>query len=137
MLRVGFTLCEYAFLPMCSSRGGDRGSGPPPPPEKKSKSYRVSSQYWSEFPGKSQSYQASFQCWTIIGPPAKRHLNGVSLTGRLLPAFSGIWILSLLSSSTKNNHKKTLSKLSWAPSDKTFRVRPFCLILTDCIFEVF
>ena len=21
-------------------------------------------------------YRASIQCWTIIGPPAKRHLNG-------------------------------------------------------------
>ena len=37
-------------------------------------------------PGKSQSYQARIQCWAIIGPPAKRHLNGylngVSLVGQ-------------------------------------------------------
>ena len=33
----------------------------------------------SRTPEKSQSYQASIQCWAIIGPPAKRHLNGVSL----------------------------------------------------------
>ena len=25
---------------------------------------------------------AIIQCWTIIGTPAKRHLNGVSLAGR-------------------------------------------------------
>ena len=27
-------------------------------------------------------YQASIQCWAFIGPPAKRHFNGVSLAGR-------------------------------------------------------
>ena len=26
------------------------------------------------FPKKSQSYQASIQCWATIGPPMKRHL---------------------------------------------------------------
>ena len=31
---------------------------------------------------KSQSYQDSFLCLATIGPPAKRHLNGVSLVGR-------------------------------------------------------
>ena len=30
---------------------------------------------------KSQSYQASIQCWAIIGTPAKCHLKGVSLAG--------------------------------------------------------
>ena len=45
-------------------------------------------------PEKSQSYQASIPCWAIIGPPAKRHLNGVSLAGRWWPAYSGTWILS-------------------------------------------
>ena len=30
---------------------------------------------------KSQSYQVSIQCWATIGPPAKRHLNGVLLAG--------------------------------------------------------
>ena len=27
-------------------------------------------------------YQASIQCWAIIGAPAKHHLNGVSLVGQ-------------------------------------------------------
>ena len=53
-------------------------------------------------PEKSQDYQARIQCWAIIGMPAKRHLNGILLAGRCMPAFGGIWILSL---------KKTLSKL--------------------------
>ena len=30
----------------------------------------------------TQGYQASIQFWAIIGTPAKRHLNGVSLAGR-------------------------------------------------------
>ena len=33
-------------------------------------------------PGKSQSYEASIQWWAIIGPLAKRHLNGVPLVGQ-------------------------------------------------------
>ena len=34
-----------------------------------------------------------FQCWVVIGSPAKRHFNGVSLAGRIRPAYSGILIL--------------------------------------------
>ena len=40
-----------------------------PPPLKNHKN-RVSKQYWSRSLVKSQSYQASIQCWAIIGPPA-------------------------------------------------------------------
>ena len=39
---------------------------------------------------------------TIIGSPAKRHLNGVSLAGRSRPAKSDIWILPLLIKLKKN-----------------------------------
>ena len=41
-------------------------------------------------PLKSQSYQASIQCWAI---KAKCHLNGVSQAGRWWPANSGICLL--------------------------------------------
>ena len=34
--------------------------------------------------------------WAIIGPPAKRNFNGVSLVGRLLPAYGGFWSLGPL-----------------------------------------
>ena len=44
-------------------------------PHEESQSYRISKQYWSGFPEKSHRYQASIQCWAIIGPPAKRHVN--------------------------------------------------------------
>ena len=60
--------------------GGGGGKGVQTP--ENSPKYRVSEQYWSGSPEKSQSYQASIQCWDIIGPSAKRHLNGVSLAGR-------------------------------------------------------
>ena len=53
-----------------------------PPPLKNHKNIGFSQQYWSESPEKSQSYKASIQCWAIMGPPAKRHLNDVSLVGR-------------------------------------------------------
>ena len=36
----------------------------------------VPQQYWFGSPGKSQSYQASVQCWTIIGPPTKWRFDG-------------------------------------------------------------
>ena len=81
---------------MCGTRAG---TGGPDPPEKSQK-YGVSYQYWS----RSQSYQASIQCWAIIGPPAKRNLNGDDG-----PRFSAIWILSPLIK--ENKTKKTLSKL--------------------------
>ena len=42
-------------------------------------------QYWFGSPSKSQSYQASIQCWSITDLPGKRHLNGVSLAGRFCP----------------------------------------------------
>ena len=60
----------------CGPRGG---SGPTP--TGKSQSYRVPYQYWSGSHGKPQSYQDCIQCWTTIVPPAKRHLNGISLVG--------------------------------------------------------
>ena len=59
-------------------RRGARG----PDPHGQLQSYRVLKQYWPGSPGKSQSYIASIQCSAIFGPPAKRHLNGVSLAGR-------------------------------------------------------
>ena len=59
---------------MVGSRGGDTGSDPPPP-WKNHKHIGFLSNIGPD-PWKSQSYQA------IIGPQAKRHLNGVSLVVR-------------------------------------------------------
>ena len=54
------------------SRGGDRGSRPP-----ENKKNGVSKQYWPESPENHKATKPAF-----IGPPAKRHLNCVSLAGR-------------------------------------------------------
>ena len=89
--RKVYALC----ITIRGSRAGNRGSDPPPPP------WKSQNQYWSGSPDKLQSYQPRIQSWAIFGPPAKRHLNGISQAGRWWPAFSAIWILSL-SSSTKN-----------------------------------
>ena len=63
-------------------------------------------------PWKSQSYQASIQCWAITSTPANRHLNGVSLAGRWWPAYSGIWILPLLINKKKTN-RQSLTLTLW------------------------
>ena len=66
---------------------------------------------------KATLYQASIHLWVIIDPPAKRHLNGVSLADRWWPAYSGILILPPL---IQKNPKTTQS---WTPSDKTSWIR--------------
>ena len=81
----------------------------------KLRSYRVPQQYWSGSCGKSQSYQANSQCWAIISPPAKRHLNGVSLVDWWLPDLIGIWIF-LSSTLQKNIVRGAGIILGWARS---------------------
>ena len=67
---VGFGKVLLALILGCHGRiqRGRAGVRTPPPPEK-SRKIRVSKQYRSRSPEKSQSYQASIQCWAIIGPP--------------------------------------------------------------------
>ena len=67
-------------------------------------------------PLKSQSYQASIQCWAIIGLPARRRFASGLI---MAPALSGIWILSP-PHQLKNNKKKRFHSSVWTPSDKTF-----------------
>ena len=90
---------------MGRSRGGGGTGGPdlpppPPPPtkkKKKSQKYRVLS---------NTAPDPLKQARAIIGTPAKCHLNGVSLAGRLWPAYSGIWILPpLINKKTQKNFK--------------------------------
>ena len=103
----------------CADPEGRTGGQDPP---EKSQIYRVSYQYWTGSPVKPQSYQASIQWWATIGPPEKRHLNGVSLAGRWWPAYSGILILSPLINLKKKNGKKNL--VTVGPSlKKTFWIR--------------
>ena len=62
-------------------RGFRGGEGVRTPPPERSQKYRISHRYAPD-PLKSERYQASIQCWAIIGTPAKRLLSGVSLVGR-------------------------------------------------------
>ena len=91
-----------------SGGGGGRGLGSTP----------VSLQYWSGSPEKSQRYQASFQCWAIVGMPAKRHFAGVSMMALLLVVFG-----SSLPSSKKRKKRKEKCCQSSTPSDKTLWIR--------------
>ena len=62
---------------------------------------------------------ASIQGWAIIGPPVKRHLNGISLVGQWWPAFfTGIDFLSYTSTDSLSllQNKLSTSKLwTWTP----------------------
>ena len=76
----GHTTCSYRC--MCEAharnkRGGGGGAWGQDPLQENHKATRPT----------------KLQRWAIIGPPTKRHLNGISLAGRLWPNFSGIWIL--------------------------------------------
>ena len=66
------------FVAHARIQSGDRGSGLPPWKITKTKGFLA---ILVRIRWKSKSYQASIQCWVIIGPlpSAKRHLNGVSL----------------------------------------------------------
>ena len=66
-------------LPCADPGGGGRGSGPPPGKLLKNIGFLSNT---GPDPLKSQSYQSSIQCWAVIDPPAKCHLNGVSQAGR-------------------------------------------------------
>ena len=89
---------------------GDRGSGPPLKNHKKI-GFLSNTGEDSLKNHKATLYQASIQCWAIIGTPAKRHLNGF-----LWWADDGLLLVVL--GSPHQLKKKTLAKLD--PSEKTF-----------------
>ena len=114
-----YTICIYS----CADPEGG-GSGPPP---EKVQKYMVSLKLFLAILArntlKSQSYQSSIQCLALIGPPAKRHLNGVSLTGHWWPVNSGIWILPpLIKLKTKKQKKpvKVGPPLTQLPGPRMF-----------------
>ena len=74
----------------CADTEGGRGGGRGPDPLLKNyKNIRFLSNT-GPYPLKTQSYQSDIQCWAIIGPPAKRHLNGIrwrAVEGPLIAVF--------------------------------------------------
>ena len=74
--------------------GTAKGSGPPPPPPLKNHTHLGFSSNTGPNPLKNRSYQASIQCWAIIGTPAKRHLMAFRLRADDGPLIvTGTWIL--------------------------------------------
>ena len=105
-----FNTCKKVSI-VCTHVRIQRETGGPDPPFKNHKNIGFLSNTGPD-PLKSQSYKASIQCWAIIGPPAKRNLNGVTLAGR----YDGPLLMLFGSSSP-------LIKKSWTPSGKTFWIR--------------
>ena len=64
--------------------GGEMGwGGGVRTPLKNTPQYRVYKQYWSRFPEKSQSCQASIQCWAINGTSLEEQIGQTKLTNEL------------------------------------------------------
>ena len=84
---------------MCGSRGGTGGPDPPG----KLQNIGFLSNICPD-PLKNRSYQASIQCWAIIGTPAKRHL--MAFCWRADEGPLRVVLASSLPSSTKKKRKK-------------------------------
>ena len=108
---------------MHGSRGGCMGSGPTPPPHththlENHKNMGVLA-IVVLIHEKSQSYQASIQCWANIGMPAN-----VSEMAFCWQADDGPLIVAFGSSLPKSKKRQ-----SWTPSDKTFWIMGIICIL--------
>ena len=60
-------------MPNPHARAARGAGGSDHPASEKSQCYRVPKHHWSETSEKSHKYQASIQCWAIIGTPGNRH----------------------------------------------------------------
>ena len=84
-------------------QSGDRGSGPP---LENHKNIVFILSNTGPDPLKIIKLPSQLSISAIIGTPAKRHLNGVSLADRRGPANSGIWIIP-----PPSNKKKMVAKV--------------------------
>ena len=85
--KKGFLALEMSGIPcndmcgmfMCRSRGGAGGLDPPPPLKNHKKGF-----FSNTGPNPLKNHKATKPVLNpaIIGPPGKRHLNGVSLAGQ-------------------------------------------------------
>ena len=83
-----------------SRGGGGRGSGPPLKNQK-------NIGFLSDTGPDSLKNQTCMQCWSVICPPAKRHFNSVSLTGRWWSDLGVTLLLSPLTNYKKQTNKKS------------------------------
>ena len=93
----------------CDDQAGGWGPGPGvrTRPLKNQKNIGFLSNFLSGSSIKSQSYQASIQCWAIIGTPAKRRLIGDD--GQLLVVFGDSFPSSANKIKYKNNDSKNVN----------------------------
>ena len=110
------------------SMGGSRGGtgGPDPPPLKYHKTIEFSRNIGQDLLQK-RSYQASIQCWAIIGTPAKRHLMAFRRR-----ANDGPLIVYLDPLSPRQLKRKCCQ--SWTHSDEIFWIRA-CRAKEKSLFE--
>ena len=109
-------LCAYRFIPRryltialtCADPEEGQGVRTPPPPE----NYKNIGFLSNTGPDSLKITKLPIQ-HSMLGhhrPPAKRHLNGVSLAGRGWTANSGIWFLLLLLNLKKTTKKQRTKK---------------------------
>ena len=108
----------FLLLHVQIQRGLAGGPDPTRPPEKSKIYTRFSSRDTGPDPLKNRSYQASIQCWAIIGTPAKHHLMAFPWWSDDCP------LIVVLGSSLPHSTKKSQSR---TPTDKTFWIRA-CII---------
>ena len=109
----------------CADSEGVGGTGGPDPPEnhKHIGFYSITGLDLL----KITKLQSKHLMWAIIGLSAKRHFNGVSLVGRLLPAYGGFWSLAPLEKTKQTKNKlirvgPPLTKLSESAHDVSYLV---------------
>ena len=106
---------------VCVWGGGEQGVRTPPP-LKNQKDIGFLSNTGPDPLKNHKDTNPAFNVGAIIGTPAKRHLNGVSLAGPWWPNFSGIWILSL----TKKKVGTPLKKLSGSAHEHSLQLKSQC-----------
>ena len=106
-------------LYLCADPEGGGAGGPDPPPLKNHKNIGFSSNTGPDSL-KNRGYQASIQCWAIIGTPAKRHLMAFRWRADDGPLI--VVLGSAIPSSTKEKQQKNCCQ-NWTRSEKTFWIR--------------
>ena len=91
--------------------GGSRGATGGPDSLKNHKNIEFLSNTGPDPLKNDKATKPAFKSWANIGPPAKHHLNGVLLEGRLWPAVRAKFGCSLPSSTKKQKNKQKPTEL--------------------------
>ena len=100
-------LVRACVSPCTDPEVGTGGPDTAPPTPEKSQNIGFLSNTGPDPLKNHKATKPAFQFWALIGTPAKRHLNGVSLAGRWWPADSGIFF-GLNPLSPLKKHKKII-----------------------------